>query len=141
MALPASVEPLRLQDHLSFPRGLGALARAPHTGAAGGAACGDLIRVSVRASGDRVSQAGFEVKGCGAARAAGSAVVELVEGEHVLRVARLTPADVAGELGDWRPRPCTRPSWPSTPCTARWAWPPGTDRSRSRARAAVPSWP
>ena len=37
------------------PRGLGALARSPHTGAAGGAACGDLIRVSVRVEGDRVA--------------------------------------------------------------------------------------
>ena len=103
MALPTSVEPLRLRDHLSSPRGLGALARAPYTGAAGGAACGDLIRVSVRASGDRVTQAGFEARGCGAVRAAGSAVVELVEGEHVLRAARLTPADVAGELGGLAP--------------------------------------
>ncbi|MGI8749286.1 MAG: tRNA 2-thiouridine(34) synthase MnmA [Thermoleophilaceae bacterium] len=103
MALATSVEPSRLRDHLAFPRGLGALARAPHTGAAGGAACGDLLRVSVRVSGDRVTQAGFEARGCAAARAAGSAVVELVEGEHVLHAARITPAHVADELGALAP--------------------------------------
>lgn len=99
MALGTSLELSRLEDHLSLPRGLGALAGAPHTGAAGGAACGDLIRVSVRVSGDRVAEAGFEARGCAAARAAGSAVVELVEGQAVLRAARITPAELAGELG------------------------------------------
>ncbi len=98
-AAPASA----LHDHLEFPRGLGALARSPHTGAAGGAACGDLIRVSVQVDGDRVAAAGFQAEGCAAARAAGSAVVELVEGEGVLRAARVTPATVAAELGGLAP--------------------------------------
>ena len=92
-----------LHDHLAFPRGLGALARAPHTGAAGGAACGDLIRVSVQVEGDRVAAAGFQAEGCAAARAAGSAVVELVEGEGVLTAAAVTPAAVAAELGGLSP--------------------------------------
>ena len=88
-----------LEAHLVSPRGLGALARAPHTGAAGGAACGDLVRVSVRVAGDRIAEAGFEARGCAAARAAGSAVVELVEGTPVLDAARLTPEIVSDELG------------------------------------------
>ena len=87
MALPAA-EASALHDHLAFPRGLGALSRSPHTGAAGGAACGDLIRVSVQAEGDRVVAAGFQAHGCAAARAAGSAVVELVEGEGSWRPPR-----------------------------------------------------
>ena len=92
-----------LHDHLAFPRGLGALARSPHTGAAGGAACGDLIRISVRVEGDRVAAAGFQAEGCAAARAAGSAVVELIEGEGVLRAATVTPAAMAAELGGLSP--------------------------------------
>ena len=102
MAPPAATASA-LHDHLAFPRGLGALARAPHTGAAGGAACGDLIRVSVRVEGDRVAAAGFQAEGCAAARAAGSAVVDLVEGEPVLAAAALTPAAVADELGGLSP--------------------------------------
>ena len=88
-----------LHDHLAHPRGLGALARAPHTGAAGGAACGDLIRVSVRVEGDRVAEAGFDAEGCAAARAAGSAAVELVEGAPVRDAALVTPEAIADELG------------------------------------------
>src|SRR5918993_3591788 len=35
-----------IEQHLSSPHGLGKLADSPHTGAAGGAACGDLVRIS-----------------------------------------------------------------------------------------------
>jgi tRNA-uridine 2-sulfurtransferase len=87
------------EDHLSAPRGLGALAEWPHAGAAGGAACGDLVRVTVRVVGEKVVEAGFDAEGCGAARAAGSAVVELVEGRPFLEAARVTPDDVARALG------------------------------------------
>ena len=88
-----------LEFHLSHPRGLGALADWPHSGAAGGAACGDLVRIAVRVEGDTVVEAGFDAEGCGAARAAGSAVVELVEGAAFIDAARVTIDDVAGALG------------------------------------------
>jgi tRNA-uridine 2-sulfurtransferase len=87
------------EDHLSAPRGLGALAGWPHSGAAGGAACGDLVRVTVRVQDDMVVEAGFDAEGCGAARAAGSAVVELVEGRPFLEAALVTPDHVADALG------------------------------------------
>jgi tRNA-uridine 2-sulfurtransferase len=88
-----------LDHHLSHPRGLGALADWPHAGAAGGAACGDLIRIAVRMEGDTVVDAGFDADGCGATRAAGSAVVELVEGAPFLEASRVTIDDVADALG------------------------------------------
>ena len=87
------------EDHLSAPRGLGALAGLPHSGAAGGAACGDLVRVTVRVEDDMVVEAGFDAEGCGAALAAGSAVVELVEGRSFLEAALVTPDDVSDVLG------------------------------------------
>jgi tRNA-specific 2-thiouridylase len=92
-----------LHDHLDAPRGRGRLAGAPHTGTAGGAACGDLVRVSVRIERDRVAEAGFDALGCGAVQAAGSAVVELVEGEHVFDAARVSTAGVADALGGLSP--------------------------------------
>jgi tRNA-specific 2-thiouridylase len=96
--LSVSVE-MQFEDHLTAPRGLGALAGWPHAGAAGGAACGDLLRVAVRVEGDRVAEAGFDADGCGAARAAGSAVVELTQGQPVLAAASVMPDDVAAALG------------------------------------------
>ncbi len=103
MAARSQTRGRALTGHIETPHGLGALARAPHTGAAGGAACGDLVRVSVRVEGDRVAEAGFDARGCAAARAAGSAAVELVEGASVLRAAHVTPSAIAAELGGLAP--------------------------------------
>lgn len=91
--------PLSFADHLNAPRGLGALRDWPHSGAAGGAACGDLLRIAVRVQGERIIEAGFDAEGCGAARAAGSATVELIEGRPFLHAARLTPDHISHALG------------------------------------------
>ena len=72
------------EDHLTAPRGRGRLETPDGTGAAGGAPCGDLIRIDLRIDGDDVARAAFEADGCGAASAAGSAVVELVSGRPFL---------------------------------------------------------
>ncbi|HEX8068183.1 MAG TPA: tRNA 2-thiouridine(34) synthase MnmA [Thermoleophilaceae bacterium] len=93
----------QLEDHLAAPRGRGRLRDAPHSATAGGAQCGDLIRIAVELDGGRVARAGFDASGCAAARAAGSAVVELVRGAPLLDAARLTPAAVAGALGGLSP--------------------------------------
>ena len=88
-----------LRDHLENPRGLGALERSPYVGAAGGAACGDLISISVDVAEGHVVDVGFRASGCAAARAAGSAAVELARGTPLLEAALLTPAAVDAELG------------------------------------------
>jgi tRNA-specific 2-thiouridylase len=103
MARTGEAQSSIIEQHLSHPVGRGRLAGAPHTGAAGGAACGDLIRISVRVEGDRIAEAGFEASGCAAARAAGSATVELVEGMAVLDAALVSAASIADELGGLAP--------------------------------------
>ena len=103
MAPKVMAESFLIEQHLSHPVGKGKLADSPHTGAAGGAACGDLIRISVRVEGDKVAEAGFEASGCAAARAAGSATVELVEGMPLLAAALVSPTVVSEELGQLAP--------------------------------------
>ena len=90
-----------LYDHLTSPRGKGRAARYAAT--AGGAPCGDLIQIALDVDGDRIEDAGFDGSGCAAARAAGSAVVELVKGKPFLDAARTTPQDIAEELGGLSP--------------------------------------
>jgi tRNA-specific 2-thiouridylase len=90
-------------EHLEFPRGRGHAPPASFSGTAGGAACGDLIRLDLRVEGDRVAEAGFDASGCGAAVAAGSAAVELAAGASVLDAARIGSAEVAAELGGLSP--------------------------------------
>ena len=73
------------------------------TGAAGGAACGDLVRVSVALQEDsldgRIADAGFDASGCGSTIAAGSAAVALVRGVPLLAAARVGAEEIAQELG------------------------------------------
>jgi tRNA-uridine 2-sulfurtransferase len=69
------------------------------TGAAGGAACGDLSRISLRIEGGRVTAATFDAEGCGAMRAATAATAEMVEGEPIVAAARIGIDEVEAELG------------------------------------------
>jgi tRNA-specific 2-thiouridylase len=93
----------RFEDHLRHPRNRGASPSGAHDGAAGGAACGDVVRISVAIAGDRVCHAAFDASGCGATLAAASATVELVDGAPVLEAARIGARDIAAELGGLSP--------------------------------------
>jgi tRNA-specific 2-thiouridylase len=92
-----------LDEHLQRPRGRGHTPAQAFTGAAGGAKCGDLVRVSLAidaASADgRILDAGFDAHGCGATLAAGSAVVALLRDATLLDAARIGAAEIAHELG------------------------------------------
>ncbi len=94
---------MSLSEHLAAPVARGHTPPGSHSGAAGGAACGDVVRVSVAVDGPSVVAAGFDASGCAAAIAAGSAVVALVRGRDLLDAARVGPAEIAAELGGLRP--------------------------------------
>jgi tRNA-specific 2-thiouridylase len=74
------------------------------SGAAGGAPCGDLVRVSLAIEDGRVVAARFDAEGCAAAVASGAALAEAVEGESLLDVARIGPAEVRDALGGLSPQ-------------------------------------
>jgi len=99
--------PIGLAEHLEHPLARGHTPDGAHTGAAGGAACGDLIRVSLAVDasdpGGRIVEAGFDAEGCGAAIAAGSAAVALLRDTSVLQAALIGPKTIATELGGLSP--------------------------------------
>jgi tRNA-uridine 2-sulfurtransferase len=69
------------------------------TGAAGGAACGDLSRLSLTVDGGRVSAVTFDTEGCGATRAATAALAETIEGATILEAAMQSIDDTEALLG------------------------------------------
>jgi tRNA-specific 2-thiouridylase len=73
------------------------------SGAAGGAACGDLSRISLVIEGGSVARASFDAEGCGATRAATAAVAEMAEGPSVLDVARIGADEIDEALGGLTP--------------------------------------
>jgi tRNA-specific 2-thiouridylase len=89
----------RFEEHLIHPVGRGHAPAGGFAGAAGGAICGDLVKLVVAVEGETVVDAGFDASGCGAALAAGSAAVELVRGAPLLEAARVGSAAIAAALG------------------------------------------
>ena len=95
--------PCRSPSSSQRPHRRGELPAGAHTGAAGGAACGDLVRLSVALDGERVGAAAFDAQGCAAAMAAASAAAALAEGSHLLDAARIGPRRSPRELGGLSP--------------------------------------
>ena len=96
-----------LREHLEHPHGRGHMPANACTGAAGGAACGDLVRISLALDpahrDGAIADAGFDASGCGAVQAAGSATVSLIAGQPLLAAARIGAAQIADELGGLLP--------------------------------------
>ena len=82
---------------------LGPVEDGAFTGAAGGAACGDLSRLSLVIGGGIVAGVTFDAEGCGATRAATAAIAEMVDGEPVLEAARIGIDEVDEAIGGLTP--------------------------------------
>jgi len=81
----------------------GAPADDAFTGAAGGAACGDLSRISLSIDAARVASVTFDAEGCGATIAATAAVAEMVDGAPVLEAATIDVDKVDEAIGGLTP--------------------------------------
>jgi len=73
------------------------------TGAAGGAACGDLARISVEPVDGWIERVTFDAEGCAATRAACACVAEMVEGGSILGAAAIGNDDIDEALGGLSP--------------------------------------
>jgi tRNA-specific 2-thiouridylase len=73
------------------------------TGAAGGAACGDLSRLSFTVAAGCIENVTFDAEGCGATRAATAAVAEMVDGAPVLDAALIDIDTVDAAIGGLTP--------------------------------------
>lgn len=82
---------------------LGPAVEGAFMGAAGGAACGDLSRVSFSVADGRIESVTFDAEGCGATRAATAAVAEMVDGSPVLEAALIDIDTVDAAIGGLTP--------------------------------------
>ena len=86
-------------EHLVRPRNVGELSYSSGKGESGDAACGDVARFTVSIEDNVLTEVRYKVYGCAACIAAGSALAELVEGQHLLAAARVSRADLERSLG------------------------------------------
>ena len=92
-----------LENYLADGSRRGPVPSGAFSGAAGGAACGDLARISLAIADGEVTGATFDAEGCGAMVAATAAAAELAEGRPVTAAARIGSADLDRELGGLTP--------------------------------------
>ena len=88
-----------IEHYLSDGTRRGAPLANGNDGAAGGAPCGDLVRVSLAADAGRIAAVSFDAEGCATARAAAAAAAELLDGAAILDAALIGPERIAEELG------------------------------------------
>lgn len=74
-----------------------------HSGSAGGAACGDLLRISLGLDHGRITGVRCAAEGCAAARAAAAAAAELLDGSTLAEAASLSATGIDAELGGLSP--------------------------------------
>src|SRR3954447_8085404 len=91
------------EEYLRDKSRLGPAAEGAFTGAAGGAACGDLSRISFLVADGRIQSVAFDTEGCGATRAATAAVAEMVDASPVLEAALIDIDTVDEAIGGLTP--------------------------------------
>ncbi len=93
----------RLIDHFRNPRNVGELAAPALSVDASNPACGDKMRLSARFENGAVAEVRYQVKGCAASIAAGSALTEWMAGKTSAELAGLTSDVVDDALGGLAP--------------------------------------
>lgn len=94
----------RLEHYLGDSTYVGEPGEGAFTGAAGGSACGDLIRISLETSPEGLIERVTSVaEGCATIRAAAACLAEMVDGRELLEAARISTDALDADLGGLSP--------------------------------------
>lgn len=95
-----------VMDHFMNPRNMGDISNADAIGEVGAAACGDIMKISLKVDeqSGRITDAKFKTFGCGSAIAASSMATELIKGRTLEDVEKnFTNQEVVDNLGGLPP--------------------------------------
>ena len=88
----------KVMDHFRNPRNVGVIEDADGIGEVGNAKCGDIMKMYLKIDDDIVTDVKFETFGCGSAIASSSMATELIKGQPLSEVKKLTNKAVAEAL-------------------------------------------
>ena len=88
-----------LLDHFEHPRNSGELADATARRRTENPACGDILELAAKLSGDRVDDIRFRAKGCVPAMACASVLTEMVKGKSVNEARAISKEDIVLAVG------------------------------------------
>ena len=92
-----------VMDHFMNPRNLGDLKDADGVGEVGAAACGDIMKISLKIEDGKIKDARFKTFGCGSAIASSSMATELIKGRTIQEAMSFTNQEVVSALGGLPP--------------------------------------
>ena len=88
----------KVMDHFLNPRNVGVIENANAIGEVGNAKCGDIMKMYLKIEDDIVQDVKFETFGCGSAIASSSMATELIKGQPLSEVRKLTNKAVTEAL-------------------------------------------
>ena len=88
----------KVMDHFRNPRNVGVIEDANGIGEVGNAKCGDIMKMYLKIGNGIVEDVKFETFGCGSAIASSSMATELIKGQPLSEVKKLTNKAVAEAL-------------------------------------------
>ena len=94
-----SHDPHRVLEHFLNPRNVGDLPGADGVGEVGAVACGDVVRISIKVSDGRITEARFRAYGCGTVIACSSVTTELLRGRTLGEAEQFSNEQVTHALG------------------------------------------
>lgn len=89
----------QLIDHFEHPRNSGAMDSPDVSVQAENPACGDVMKLMLRIENDRITQVKYQVRGCVASIACGSALTEAMVGKSIAEAAAIKREWLVQTLG------------------------------------------
>jgi nitrogen fixation NifU-like protein len=86
-------------DHFEHPRNTGDVESPDASAQLENPVCGDVLKLTLKLDGDRISDIRFRAKGCVPAMACGSAITELVKGKKVEEARRVGREELVRKVG------------------------------------------
>lgn len=90
-------------DHFEHPRNAGVVADADAEAQIENPACGDVLKLTLKLTDDRIAEIRFLAKGCVCSMACGSALTELVRGKTVQQAKALDRQQIVDAVGGLPP--------------------------------------
>jgi nitrogen fixation protein NifU and related proteins len=92
-----------VMDHFLNPRNMGDVEEADGVGEVGAAACGDIMKISLKIREGKIEDARFKTFGCGSAIASSSMATELIKGRTLEEAKNFSNQEVVDALGGLPP--------------------------------------
>ncbi len=92
-----------VMEHFMNPRNMGDIKDADGVGEVGAAACGDIMKISIKIKDGKIEDARFKTFGCGSAIASSSMATELIKGRTIAEAMDFSNQEVVDALGGLPP--------------------------------------